>query len=335
MNQAVTEHVAAPAIPDHHAKRTDIVSVDSSNFDKFVDEKMGITPTSANDSPEAVAAIELAKIEEKKSADEAAKKVEEDPTHDVADLADEKKRGINERFSKLSAAKRAAEESAAKAVEDAKTASARVEQLEKEAKELRALKEKYEPTKTEPDQRPDPANYTEIEDYTKAIEQWAKESTKLELAKEAKANADKAAQESVTKSWQERQEAYKATNTDYAETIAAADLQVYNECGQVIIESDVGPEILYHLAKNPELVEKMKVMSISRALVEVGKLEAKFGADSKPDTSYKKVEISKAPAPISSIKAGSIGESSGVGTDGEWTKSFAEYKAARLSGKIK
>jgi hypothetical protein len=316
------------AVPEHHAKRTDIISVDSSNFDKFVDDKMGIKPIDA----ETVAAKEA---EVNQAEVESAKKDEEDPTHDVSELGEEKKKGINERFSKLSAAKRAAEEVAAKATESATKSAERLAQLEEEAKELRALKDKYEPVKTEADPKPHPTQFTDIDEYSKALEDWTKETTKIELAKEAKDNAEKASRDNVTKTWQARQDAFKAETTDYAEVVNGADLQIYSACGDAIMESDAGPEILYHLAKNPELVEKMKGMSIPRALVEVGKLEAKFGGEEKTATKQvKTVEVSKAPEPIKRIKSGSGIELSKVDSNGEFQGTFEEFKRLRQAGKL-
>ena len=89
------------------AVRSDVVLVTPENYNQLLNKELGIPDE--ND-PEVVAAKELKEVEEKqaevKAKEEEEKKAIEDPTHDAPELHEEKKKGINERFKKLSAEKR-------------------------------------------------------------------------------------------------------------------------------------------------------------------------------------------------------------------------------------
>jgi hypothetical protein len=97
-----------------------------------------------------------------------------------------------------------------------------------------------------------------------------------------------------------------------------------------IFESEVGPRILYHLAENPEIAEKLQSLTVTGALRAIGKLEAQFEKiEAKP------VAKSKAPAPINPIKSAANGRDVNLTTDGQFHGSYQAWKAARLAGRIR
>ena len=99
-----------------------------------------------------------------------------------------------------------------------------------------------------------------------------------------------------------------------------------------ILESDVGPKILYHLAENEELAKKIAGLSERAALKEIGKLEARF---ERTEPEVKPVKKSNAPAPVTPLKAVSGVADVKLDTDGKWYGSYAEWKAARKAGKVR
>jgi len=309
--------------------RSDVVVVTPDNFAQYVDEKMGIVA----DTPEQIAEKELAALTETKASTDAAKIAEEDPTHDAGELPDEKKKGINERFSKLSAAKRAAEEATTKALADAKAATERAEKVEQEAAELR---NKYEPKKTEQDPEPRFDQFKNLEEYTLAVKEWSADNALRQREKQIAEDAKKSQQEKTIAGWNDRQAAVKVAIPDYAETLAASDLKVSNEIRDAVIESDIGPEILYHLAKNPEIVAELNAMAPAKALIKFGRLEvALTPSTEKPTGSAKVVEVSKAPAPITPLKGSSSVTTNGLDAKGEFHGTADEWRRLRQSGKIK
>ena len=316
------------------------VVVTSENLAEFNAERLGVAK------PEPAAAPAGEKPVEGEPAVESAS--DADPATAGAEAGEqqgkttesEAKPKVHLRFSELTEQRKQAEAEAAKARDEAKAARERAELAEREAQELRA---KYEPPK--PDElgpKPARAQFSTDEDFSLALEDWAGEKAIRERdAKEAAAKIERA--------WTERQTATKAELPDYDAVIAAgANLVVSNQVSDAILESDVGPKILYHLAKNPALVDELKRVSVTSALRKIGNLEAKLSAETpKPAAaSETKVEpakpavaateISRAPAPISPLKGGDTSTaSSPIDSKGQFHGTYAEYKAARKAGLIK
>ena len=212
------------------------------------------------------------------------------------------------------------------------------ERLDAAERERNELKEKYEPRK--PDvlgPEPQPQQFSDIGEYSKALKEWTADATRREdMAKAATAAAERE-RATIAKNWEDRQKAISKDIPDYAEAINGSSVKVSDSLRDAIVESDVGPNILYHLATNPDVAEAMGKMTVGKMLREFGKLEASFAKTAeKPAPKASSVaEISKAPAPISPLRGASAPVSNGIGSDGEFHGSYEQYKAARLAGKIR
>ena len=106
---------------------------------------------------------------------------------------------------------------------------------------------------------------------------------------------------------------------------------VSDQVRDAIIESDVGPKILYHLAENPEIAEALSKKSVTAALREIGRLEARFDVKEPSKT----VQKTRAPAPIQPLRASSSASDVGVGSDGEFHGTASQWREARRAGKIR
>lgn len=324
--------------------RADVTVVDGSNFHEYVDEKLGVTQasdeatdepaTDENLDPEKVAEQELAELEAKQAAEEAEKNAPKEGDTDGSKVFFKGKWVQKHDFQyrlhlKTQEVEAAAAEKVSKIEAEAKTAKEELEAAKKRAKELQ---DKYEPPKSEElGPEPLPEQFTDTNEYRQAIKEWTAENTRRELEAE-RANAER------VKSWNDKQEAIRAEMPDYDETIANSTVQVSDQMRDAIIESDLGPKILVHLAKNPDVAEALGEMTVGRMLRELGKLEAQLGGQVKPESKSEKTpvaEISKAPAPISPLKATSGVSTVKVNADGEFYGTYEEYKAARKAGKIK
>jgi hypothetical protein len=128
-------------------------------------------------------------------------------------------------------------------------------------------------------------------------------------------------------------ESAKAEMPDFEAMVGSADVVVSNEVRDAIFESDVGPQVLYHLAENPDIAEKLQGMTVTSALRTIGKLEAQF-EKAEPQTKTV-VGKSKAPAPISPIRSAANGRDVNLTSDGNFHGSYQAWKAARLAGRIR
>ena len=208
------------------------------------------------------------------------------------------------------------------------------EALEARLKDLEAKVAPQAPAKV--DEEPKPDQFTDAFEYAKALAEWSAEQALLNRDKqeaERKANEER---QKLIQSWQTKLEQAKATLPDYEEMIASSDVVVNDDIRDAILESDVGPQILYHLAENPEIAKKITGGSTRQALRELGKLEARLEAK-QPET--KRIEPvvarSKAPEPISPIRAANSVPDVGMSTDGKFHGTYADWKAARKAGKIR
>ena len=120
---------------------------------------------------------------------------------------------------------------------------------------------------------------------------------------------------------------------DYDDMVGTSDVQIHDVLRDVILESDVGPKILYHLAENEDYAKKVAAMPLPQALKELGKLEARFEKAEVPEV--KPVKKSNAPAPINPLRAVSGVADVKLDSDGKWYGSYSEWKAARKSGKVR
>jgi hypothetical protein len=160
-----------------------------------------------------------------------------------------------------------------------------------------------------------------------------------ERDKEQREATAKAEETKVLASWAEKVTAIKQSVPDFAEKIDASPVQVAPYVRDAILDSEVGPRMLLHLAENKAEAEALGRMSAVRALKEIGKLEEKYlkgapKAEPKAEPKAPEVEISKAPAPINPLKGASAPLEAPVNAQGEYVGTYAQWKALRKAGKI-
>ncbi len=203
--------------------------------------------------------------------------------------------------------------------------------LEKELAELRA--------KTAPpaSAKPDRAQFSDAYQYAEALSQWsAQEAVKAFEAEQAKKTEEQARAKLVA-DWQARQAAFRAVTPDYEGVVAASDVAVSDDLRDAILESDVGPQLLYHLALHPEEGKRIAALNTRSALRELGKLEASLAkpavpTETKPATL---ASISKAPPPITPLKGDTSTGVVPLTADGEFRGTPREWREARRKGLIK
>ena len=182
------------------------------------------------------------------------------------------------------------------------------------------------------DVEPQPSQFQDAFEYAKALAEYTADKRIEEMRKqEAEAKIAQERQK-VIDSWAQRVQAAKAEMPDFDEMVASSEVVVSDAVRDSILESDVGPQILYHLAENEELARKISGMSDRAAVKELGKLEARF--EKKPEE-VKPVIKSKAPPPATPIRAAAGVADMPLDSDGRFYGSYAQWKAMRQQGKIR
>jgi hypothetical protein len=212
-----------------------------------------------------------------------------------------------------------------------KEAEAKVKELEDRLAARESFKEPQQAP--ESNRKPSPDDFKDAFEYAESLAQWSAEQALAKRDQEIKQKEVEAKRETVIQTWQQKLEATKAELPDYEVMVASSSVSVNDTVRDAIIESDVGPRILYELASNDELAEKLTNMTTASALKLIGKLEAQFEKTDAPVAEKKTVAAkSKAPEPIRPLR--STGGVADVVTDGN-DLSYQQWKAARQAGKIR
>jgi hypothetical protein len=214
-------------------------------------------------------------------------------------------------------------------------AEAQAERQQREALEtrLRALEQQATPPQAKNiDEEPQPGQFQDAFEYAKALAQY---STEKALQERDQQEANKKANEErqkVIQSWSEKLEKVKADMPDYDDIVSTANVVVSDDIRDSILESDVGPRILYHLAEDLEYAQKLAQMPTRKALVEIGKLEKLYERN---EVKAEPVVKSKAPAPIRPLKAAGGVADIPINSSGEFHGTYQSWKEARRAGKIR
>lgn len=116
------------------------------------------------------------------------------------------------------------------------------------------------------------------------------------LVEQKLAQRDQAAnQAKAVQTYNSRADEFKKSNPDFVQILKETDdVPCATEVHQICLESEVGPAIAYHLAKNLDELERINSLPAHRRLIELGKLEDKL--ISKATKTPK--ETKQAPKPI-------------------------------------
>lgn len=293
--------------------------VTSENLAEFAAKKLGLTPPPAAAAEPPAEPVEV--VEESEA-----------PAAEKAEPTEERKQNpkIEKRFSEITKQREAARQEAER------ERQARLE-LENKVREMEAKLTPAKPQEpAEADPKPKPEQFSDMFEYAEALSEWtADKRIREEKVKEAAQKAEQERQQ-LLNTWASRVQDFRAKTPDFDDMVGSADVVVSNEVRDAIFESDVGPQILYHLAENPDVAKKLSGLSPISALRMIGKLEAKLETPAPSEASRETVvKTSKAPPPINPIKAAAGGPVTDLDANRQFHGSYQAWKAARLAGRIK
>jgi hypothetical protein len=195
-------------------------------------------------------------------------------------------------------------------------AERRAEQLQQE---LEAVKKSGPaPAKSEAPKEPKPDDFATVAEYTDALVSYRVDQRLREEQSKREREAEETAKAERQREYGKRLAAAREKHEDFEDvlnSIKGTDLErVHTDVVEYMQESEQGAELLYHLAKNPDVLDRLRKLSPRRFIAELGKLEAKWEqpAPAKEETpTLSEVAItarpvSKAPAPIAPIDSSGI-----------------------------
>jgi hypothetical protein len=178
----------------------------------------------------------------------------------------------------------------------------RLAALEKGAGEPKGDKPKAAPESTG---EPNPDDFETNAEYVKAVVKWDREQAdKAAKEQEAKSKLE-AEHERVIKDHTARVKAFAEKTKDFQEVLESVDHVATSAAFEKeIVESEMGPELLYELAKNPEELARLQKLSATAVAREIGKLEFKLSSLTSEAKKPEPKKLTKAPKPIEPVGGG-------------------------------
>lgn len=177
----------------------------------------------------------------------------------------------------------------------------------------------------EPDQaptEPKPDDFKTVAEYTDALVSFRVDQRLREEKAKSEREATEREKQARAQEFGKRVAEARTKHADFddvLQSISGTDLdRVHQDVTEYMQESEHGAELLYHLAKNPDVLDRLRKQSPRKFIAELGKLEAKWESppsDPAPsETPTKLTEVatntgapvSRAPAPIAPIESSGI-----------------------------
>jgi len=182
--------------------------------------------------------------------------------------------------------------------------------------------------------RPQREKFDSPDAYDNALIEWAAENAaktaeakiqareaerQQKLTKDQQEQATKKAADDLAKAWRVKVEKFSKDHPDFMDVVIDNDdLKISQAVSTFLAEADDGPEIAYHMGKNPEIAERISQLSPAKAGIELGKLSASLEAAKKP-------KVSRAPRPVTPVRS-----ANSAGTKSLEDMSMDEYAAQRM-----
>jgi hypothetical protein len=307
--------------------------VTSQNLAEFTARKMGLA-----DEPKQSAAAEPDQAQVEPDAD--VDQTDHDSESSEATEGEQKERKpnpkIERRFSEITKQREAAREEARKEREAREALEVRLKDLEARTQPKAA---KAEPDALGPE--PKPEEFNDMFEYAKALAEYTADKKLMERDRAEGERKAQEARQQFEQSWAKRIDQARKTMPDFDEMIQSSEVAVSDPVRDAIMDSDVGPQILYHLAENPDFAQELGKKTVISALREIGRLEARFDkvakapAASEPDEKPTVARSSKAPAPITPIRGAVSTVDNNLDGDGNFHGTYQQWKAARQAKKIR
>lgn len=180
-------------------------------------------------------------------------------------------------------------------------------QAEREAAYWREQAAKSQPSSQDAP-KPTKADFASDEDYLEALADYKAEQKVQKFSQQTQAER---AQEAEAKQTATRFDLYRErvaqsveAMPDYHEVVGQSEVPAAAHVLESILDSDVGPQLAYHLAKHPVVAERLNDMTAVQAARELGRLEAQLAQPKADAPAPPAKRTTNAPAPINPVRGG-------------------------------
>ena len=173
------------------------------------------------------------------------------------------------------------------------------------------------------DPRPDMEDFETAEDHSEAMTEWVLRKQSRADTVASQQEALRTHHEKIQQGWEEQLETAKEAHSDFDEAMESG-VMVPKATEEAIMGSEVGAEIAYHLAKNPEEAESLFGLSPVGQIRAIGRIEARLAPHHNGKGQQQEPRVSNAPKPITPV-----GGKAGVGPKDFSLMSLSEYEEWR------
>jgi hypothetical protein len=154
-----------------------------------------------------------------------------------------------------------------------------------------------EAAKAKAAEKPTPEQFDDYNAYVEALADWkADEKIKANNEAQKQESAKERTSREKAERWTERSNAARTAHSDYDQVLeAAAGVKLADFVCDALDESEQSAELLYRIAQDPSIADRLNAMSPRGAALELGRMEAKLPAVS-ADPDPEEVPDVKAPA---------------------------------------
>jgi hypothetical protein len=189
------------------------------------------------------------------------------------------------------------------------------------------------PPKPAESNEPKREQFQDYESFLEARAEWRAEKKVDERLdrdrKEREQTRTAEDKQKLEKSFREHAQKVAAEIEDFEDVMSSASDTMITEtmADAVMHAGEIGPRLLYHLAKNPAESQRIATLPTARQAAEIGKIEAKLSAAPEPK------KPSKAPEPINPI--GGKAPATDDEPDSKNTKAWIAWRERQLRAKRK
>ena len=150
-----------------------------------------------------------------------------------------------------------------------------------------------------------------LDKYEEDLADW-KVGQRIEAEKQAHARTQQQqtiAQRNaeVKKNWETRLADTKARHPDYMEVVKNGDIPLNPIMDGYLLDSEIGPEVVYHLSQHPEEAERIAKLSPFATARELAKLETQIGDSLKKQTPARPKIVTAAKKPPAELSGRNLG----------------------------
>jgi hypothetical protein len=133
------------------------------------------------------------------------------------------------------------------------------------------------PAADEPKPKPTADQFDDYGAYVEALTDWKAEQRVTQAFQQRETTErQQTVEETRAANWSKGIDAVLKIHPDYHDVMAVSDVPVAQHVQDLLLDSEMGPRLAYHLDRHPDVADRLNKMSPTAAAREIGRIEASF-----------------------------------------------------------